>query len=141
MGCSRAGQEHGPGRAQVVDERLLVLLAGNERRPTGKLFGPMQVAEGDARQPGLRDPTEELTPVEELDAIEEPASPPPAPHEVAGRKGTAGVGPQSCGCAATIAAPAARTCSIAAAGPSSMATRLRSPTATACAARSGSGSL
>ena len=73
------GQEHRPGRAQVGDERLFLLLAGNERRPAGQLVGPVQVAAGDAPQAGLRDPTEQLPPVDELDAIDEPAQLAPAP--------------------------------------------------------------
>jgi hypothetical protein len=125
------GQEHRPGRAQVGDERLFLLLAGNERRPAGQLVGPVQVGAGDTRQAGRRDPTEQLPPVKELDAIDEPAQLAPAPREVAGGERDGGVGLESCGCAARIAAPAARACSIAAAGPSSIATRLRSPTATA----------
>ena len=53
-GLLEARQEHGPGRAQVGDERRFVVLAGNQRRPPGQLVGPMQVAAGDGRR-GLRE--------------------------------------------------------------------------------------
>jgi hypothetical protein len=81
-----AREEDRTGRAQIVDERLLVLFTGNERRPAWKLFGPVQVAAGDGRQSRLRHPADQLLPVEKLHPIEEAPQLPPPPREVARRE-------------------------------------------------------
>jgi Protein of unknown function (DUF1156) len=80
-----ACEEDRTARTQMLDERLLVRLARNERRPAGQVLGSMQVAARDGREAGVGHPAEQLPLVEELYAVEEAAQPPPVGREVAGR--------------------------------------------------------
>ena len=134
-------QETGRGRTQVVHERLFVPLAGNERRPARQLVGRVQVPHATAGSPAsATQPKRRLW----LKSSTRSTSPRTQRRCSANQRvgcGRSGVAPESCGCAATTAAPAERASSIAATMPSSIDTNRRSPTATAWAAWSGSGSL
>src|SRR5205814_160541 len=72
-GCRCAGKIDDVGgarRAEVGEDRALVLRARKERLPGGEVLAPMDVARRDRGEPGLADPREELVPVEQLEAVD-----------------------------------------------------------------------
>ncbi len=126
--------------AEVLDDRLLVVQAREQRLPAEEMAWLVEVAGRDRRKPGVGDPAEELPPVEELEAMGEVAEPGVA-REALREAPSLLAGSSAFGCAATIAAPASAAVLMASAIPSSTATNSRSPTARACAAITGSSSL
>src|SRR5262249_32258936 len=79
--CSRSGcseelrivdarQEGGPRGAKVANDCLLVFRAGQQRFPTVKVRGVVEVAACDRREAPLGDPAEEVASVEQLPAVD-----------------------------------------------------------------------
>ena len=62
-------------RAQVGDDLLLVLGAGQRGLPGREVLEAVEVAVRDDRQPRLGDPREEVVPVDELEAVDDRRGP------------------------------------------------------------------
>lgn len=126
--------------AEVVEHVRFVLGAWKQRLPPAEVLRAMDIARSDARECAVCDPAEQLTPIEELEAIGEVAQRAvvrPALRESRcdrSRLVRVWVGRDDRG---AVVARRSTPSSI----PSSTDTKSRSPIATACAARVGSRSL
>ena len=66
-----ARQVRRAGRAEIGDDRVGILLKGEEGLPAAEVLRPMEVAVRDGRQTRAGDPAEERRPVEELEPMGE----------------------------------------------------------------------
>jgi hypothetical protein len=68
--ASEAGERDRQPRAEVLDHGLLLMSAADQRLPCVEVLGAVEVAGRDRREPALRNPSEPVVAVEELEAVD-----------------------------------------------------------------------